>query len=146
MTFQVLEIHDLQGNRRVLAVDLRHVLIALGESAKKSTWVVSKAEPWADDFFVEATGEGAVELEQLAESGERVTGLHLLDIANRTHQVIWGVFLGFHSLSGHTPWIIVHAVDSSYFEVHTNDNTALQLIKNAFTDVRPGRFRKFKLD
>lgn len=143
---KVLEIHDMKPSGNFLAVDLRHILDVLGDAASQSFWRVCKPEVWNDDFFVEATGEGAKDLEQLAETGVRIPGLELLEIAHRTHQVIWGLFAGYEMPAAGKPWIFIYAVDSSRYEVHTDSEVALGIIQECFNDVRLGEPHEIKFD
>lgn len=141
-----LKIQDIEPNGNFLSVDLKEVLLALGALATSSLWRVALAEPWDGEFLFEATGDGAAELEHLAETGLRISGLKLQDIANRTRQVIWGIFAGFKAPSDEIPWIFIHAFDSSWFEVHTDSDDALELIYENFSKVSPGESRVFHLD
>ena len=81
-----------------------------------------------------ATGGGGVELEALERSGEEVSGSRLLEIAERTEQVIWGEFRAFRDTGRGEPWIGVIAVDSSHFEVWCEDEAVLARARTAFKD------------
>jgi len=123
-----LRINDMQPGR-VLAVDLRHVLRALGRDASSATWTVSGVE--ADDEELFATGDGALELEALAVSGERISGNLLSDISERTHQVIWGDFRAFKD-EGQSPWLRITAYDSTWYGVVCEDRAVVERIASCF--------------
>jgi hypothetical protein len=142
---KVLEIHDA-GPHSALTFDLKDVLAALGNLAASSQWQVAKAEHFEGEDYFEATGEGGTELEKLTRSGLRISCLELQDVANRTRQVIWGIFAGYRSSDEVSPWIIIYAFDSSWYEVHTDDEVALHRIRKNFLVVRVGEPRTFMLD
>jgi hypothetical protein len=129
---RTIQIHDL--TRGVLAFDLREILAALGPRAHGTYWTVSDVASPAQ--ALDATGDGAVVLEELALSGERTTGASLINIARTVRQTIWGEFSGYSDKAAEEPWIVIVAVDSSWFEVRSDDAAALAGIRDAFKDVR----------
>ncbi len=131
----IFEIHDMRADRYVLAVDLRHVLAALNERAASSEWEAGAVT--ADDENLWAVGDdGAVrELEALAASGERLSGATLTALANRIDQVIWGEFRAFDRAAS-SPWVVVRAIDSTFYEIESDDPFVAEAIRSAFNDVR----------
>jgi len=127
-----IRIHDLDGNG--LAFDLRHVLRALAPRSLGAKWMITSS---IESYF-EATGEGGLRLEQLAEERVQIIGSELLSIADNTWQVIWGDFIGFLHEAPDTEWLIIRAVDSSFFEIETSDQICTAAIKSHFHDVRVG--------
>ncbi len=82
------------------------------------------------------TGEEAADrLEALAQSKERISGKLLAKLANSVHQVIWGEFRAYEAQTI-SPWVIVRAIDSSWYEVETDDEQVLARMRSAFKDVR----------
>jgi hypothetical protein len=120
----------------VLAFDLREVLVALGPRALKAFWTIGGVTSRGE--ALDATGDGAAALEQLARSGERVSGVRLEKIARKVKQVIWGEFNGYED-SSENPWVTVIAFDSSWYEIQSADATALDRIRSAFRQVRSVR-------
>jgi hypothetical protein len=119
-----VKIRDLESGRNVLAVDLRHVFSALGSRALDSEWRVRGV--WA---------EGAAEAELNAFDGnELVSGQRLATLAQNVIQVIDGEFSAFDP-GNKVPWVIVEAVDSSYYTVRSDDTNVLAKIRSAFGDV-----------
>lgn len=125
-----LAIFDLDGFR--LAFDLRDVLRVLAPRSLSATWTIRTP----DASFFEATGAGGGRLEELADVSAQVSGDELLALADDTVQVIWGEFLGALPDDPNREWLIVRAVDSSFFEIETSDEAALATIKSSFKDVR----------
>lgn len=126
MTLRIFDLED-----RALAFDLRDLLRLLAPLSLQARWTVSSFE---DEF--EATGEGAVRLEQLANNESSITGNDLAALADNTWQIIWGEFAGVLAGGSDRPWITIRAVDSSFFEVETSDEAAAAKIISHFRDVR----------
>jgi hypothetical protein len=124
-----VRIHDLQPDRRVLAVDLRHVISVLGDRALSSVWRVR--DVWA-------TGEATNELEALDESAA-ISGRDLLALSQRVVQIIDGVFSAFDSDSP-SSWVVVEACDSSFYAVHSDEDSVLAAVRNHFHRVEPHEY------
>ena len=113
----------------MLAVDLQHVLDLFGERAIQSWWRAS--EVWATG---KETGQAAQELKQLADGRTFIAGEHLSRIAHSLVQVIDGELSAFERGSD-SPWLIVRAVDSSFYEVFSTEPTVLDRVRTAFQKV-----------
>ena len=118
-------IDDMRSDIHVLAVDLRDVLAALGDRATNSEWRVR--DVWA-------TGDDSAEQLQSLEGATGITGQRLRELAQDVTQVIDGVFSGFESGSVEA-WVVVEAVDSSYYLVRSDDPKVLDLIRSTFHHV-----------
>ncbi|MCJ2128255.1 hypothetical protein [Methylobacterium sp. E-045] len=127
-----VRIYDMADS--MLDFDLRHILAALGTQAIEYSWMVSGVAAY--DAAFDATGEQAGRLDELATSGRRIRGDRLRDLANGTQQVIWGEFQAYADASATVPVLIVRAIDSSFYEVATNDSYVLQNLRATFRDVR----------
>jgi hypothetical protein len=102
------------------------VLAALGERGTNSEWRVR--DVWA-------TGDDASAAELGSLDGTiAVTGQRLRELAEDVTQVIDGVFSAFESGSVE-PWVVVEAVDSSYYLVRSDDPSVLDVIRNTFHHV-----------
>lgn len=132
----LLTINDLD-DRGVLAFDLRDLLRVIGPRAAAAEWAI--VEPVESSF--EATGEGGGRLEALAEASAQISGAELIAIADETQQVIWGDFVGRLPNAPHQDWLTIRAFDSSFFEVETSDEEAIERVKFHFRDVRLGTAR-----
>jgi len=124
-----IRIRDL-APRGYLAFDLSDILGLLGERAIRSRWRA---------VAVWATGkervEGQTELEDLAKARSWIEGEHLNRLAHEdVQQVIDGEFSGFDQGSD-SPWVIICAVDSTYYEVYSREPGVLQSVRAAFKDV-----------
>lgn len=125
----ILRIHDAQPGGG-LAFDLRDILAVLQPRAGNAEWEVYHAD---EEFWV--TGEDTRAIEALVGSGERVPGKTLSSLANEIHQVIWGEFRAFDGAAA-KPWVIVRAIDSSYFEIETDDDALAALVQQHFNVVQ----------
>jgi len=117
-------IRDLEADRRVLAVDLRHVLSALGPRVLASEWRVR--EVWAE-------GDAKPHLEAF-DGSELIAGQRLAALAQDASQIIDGEFSAFEPGKS-TPWVVVEAVDSTYYAVRSDDSSVLAQVRSAFHDV-----------
>jgi hypothetical protein len=117
-------IKDLAPERRVLAVDLRHVLTTLGPRALGSDWQVCGV--WAE-------GDSKAELEAF-DGRQFVPGSRLATLAQNVSQIIDGEFIAFESGQG-VPWVVVEAVDSTYYAVRSDEPAILAQIRSAFREV-----------
>ncbi len=120
-----LRIKDL-APQGFLACDLRDFLKLLGEAACPLRWRVS-GDVWA-------TGPQSEELESIANSDLRITSEKLAELAQAVNQVIDGEFVGY--LPGEDePWVIIQAIDSSYYEFFCSEPSMLQRARDRFVDV-----------
>lgn len=125
-----LTIHDLAGS--TLAFDLRDVVRVLAPVSLSAIWTIKSPE---DEAF-EATGTGGLRLAELAEATARISGEELQSIANATTQVIWGDLVGALPDKPDQEWLIIRAIDSSFYAIETLDRAAVEKVKLNFTDVR----------
>lgn len=118
-----ITIRDIDAERGVLAFDLRDILEILGEKGLVSVWTAVGVEV--------ASGVSAARMEALADEQETIIGNELQHLAKTVNQVIDGEFKG--TLPGGTaPWIVVRAVDSSAYDVETDDEQLLSEIRSRF--------------
>jgi hypothetical protein len=134
-----LRIHDLRDGR-VLALDLGDLIDLLAPRSLEASWTVSPVRleyPTGgrchDEFMV--TGLGGDQLENLAASGSSVSGLVLSEYARATQQVIWGQFVATHPEQTGA-WVVIRAIDSTFYEITTSDDIVLAKIGSAYQDVR----------
>lgn len=121
-----ITIRDIDPERGVLAFDLHDILELLGEKGLVSQWEVRAVEV--------ASGVAATRLERLADEESVVDGNELLSLARAVNQVVDGEFKG--TLPGEAkPWVIVRAVDSSAYDVETDDKRLLDGIRRRFSVV-----------
>ena len=130
-----LRIYDLK--QHVLALDLRDLLRLLAPGSFDANWIVStvkSSEPGHEWF--EATGEGGEQLEELAQHDARLSGSELAALAENTRQVIWGEFVGSRPTQSDKTWVTIRAIDSTFYEIDTDDETVLSKISSTYKDVR----------
>jgi len=137
-----LRIYDYRNG--VLALDLRGLVDLLAPRSLEANWTVSPVtlkDPQLghsiDEFMITGPGQpGQDHLEQLAASGSPVSGDTLSRAAHTTWQVIWGQFVA--TLPGQKDaWVVIRAIDSTFYEVNSADEAVLNAIRSAFR-VAPG--------
>lgn len=130
-----LRVYDL--NQHVLALDLRDLLRLLAPRSLEGRWVVStvKSSMSGDEWF-EATGEGGEQLERLAQDDVQLSGFDLAALAEKTLQVIWGEFVGLEPTRSDKRWVTIRAVDSTFYEIDSDDEAVLNKISSTYKDVR----------
>ncbi len=107
-----------------LQFDLAQVLAALGRAAAKSRWTCADLQYTSkDELDIPA-------LERAAIPGEEVLGSDLIEAKGNLLQVIDGQFTGIDKDGA--PWVIVRAVDSSWWEVWSNHNWVHDAIRAHF--------------
>jgi hypothetical protein len=111
-----------------LAFDLRDILTALGPRVGKSQWRCDVEEC--------ISIEGIEYLEEKYNVSTPIPGKTLIELANITRRMIDGTFQAFDS-NADLPWVIIEAIDSSYWEVRTDDQAALESLRKKFHDIEP---------
>ena len=117
-------IRDSSGN--TLNFDLKDIVAVLGERTINSYWLCS------GDF--EYTSEADIPIEALDNAydrGERIKGSEFINIIKRLIQVIDGTFEAFE-INKKQPWVIIRAIDSSWWEVFSNEPVILDNIRARF--------------
>jgi hypothetical protein len=147
MPMTTLRIYDYRDSG-VLALDLRDLIDLFAPRSLESSWIVSPVSleyptlgRTLDEFMV--TGQGGDQLERLAASGSSVSGLILAEYAHATNQVIWGQFVATHPEQADA-WVVIRAIDSTFYEITTSDDAALAKIRSAYKDVRVGLVRSLR--
>jgi hypothetical protein len=87
---------------------------------------------------VEAAGNpsSAQELEALSEQGQLVPGDALIELADRGVQVIEGELIG-QRRGASEPWILLRGVDSSWWDVETDNEALLTALRAAYPAATP---------
>src|SRR5688572_19406312 len=86
-----------------LAFDLRDILALLPDRVRACTWVC---------HHVECSGPRSAALHAASESGDRLQGSKLLELADGIQQTIEGTFSAY--LPGNNrPWCIMRAIDGA---------------------------------
>ncbi len=128
-----LRIYDLE-DRWVLTVDLARLLVLLVPRSLQAEWTVNPVRSDSQDLF-EASGAGGEELEALAAKHAVVSGAGLSTLAMNSPQIVWGEFVA--RLPGETSsWLTLRAIDSTFYQVETEDDAVLAKIRSTYNDVR----------
>lgn len=120
-----ITIDDRDATNR-LAFDLKDVLEVIGTPAKDSRWRIAAVSA--------LNGDAATELHSLSDEGTEIPGHLLFELANRVGQVIEGTFVALRPTGG-TPWLTIYAVDSSAYDVETDDDDILARLRARFRSV-----------
>lgn len=120
---QGITISDKKNN--VLAFDLIDILKIIGEKAINSTWKISD---------VECIGKDAEKLQNISDYSNQISGKELFSISSNLLQVIDGVFEAYLD-EENLPWLIIRAVDSSEYDIESNDKVLIAKIKNSYSTV-----------
>jgi len=131
-----LRISEVQNE--ALAVDLCDLIDMLAPRSLDANWVVSpvvlddaRLGRSIEEFMVVDTDR----LDLFAATGSPVSGAMLSEAAHEARQVIWGQFVA--RLPGCSDaWIGIRAVDSTFYEITTSDETVLDRIRSTYNDVR----------
>jgi hypothetical protein len=130
-----LEIHDTLEDRSFLAVDLRHIITALKHRAAEADWEIGAVTSHAEGLWAVGDEDAVQKLETMAALGGRVPGQTFAAVANNIHQVVWGEFRAFDH-AALSPWVVIRAIDSTFYEVYSEDLGVIESIRSTFTDVR----------
>ena len=60
----------------------------------------------------------------------------LVSAAATMPQAIWAQFAGFRAMKTSEPWIVLSAIDSSFWRIETDDFAVLRMVRTNFADVR----------
>lgn len=132
---ETIRIYDLKGN--VLSVGLKDLLRLLAPRSLAADWTVSTVKSSRSEHeWFDATGEGGARLEALAQDNQHLSGADLAALAEKTRQVIWGEFVGSAPTQPNRTWVIIRAIDSTYYEIETDDEAVLNKVRSSYDDVR----------
>jgi hypothetical protein len=112
------------GGRGPLSFDLRDVLVALGDRAYDVRWRC------ADLRYTSKDERDIPILERLGRRGESVPGAELMAGIEELAQVVDGEFEGLEKNG--LRWVLIRAVDSSWWEVWTDDASVMDGVRNRF--------------
>ena len=136
-----LRIYDLRDG--TLAVHLPDLIDLLSPHSFEASWIVSPVSvkyptlgPSLDEFMIAGPGRPAEDqLEILAISGASVSGEIFSKYAQETYQAIFGQFVATLP-EQMDAWVVISAIDSTFYEVSTSDEMVLVKIMSAYKDVR----------
>jgi hypothetical protein len=106
-----------------LSFDLRDILAVIGEPVRKSRWRCY------DLWFTAKRNE---KFSEFRESRLKLTGDELMQFAFEIHQTIDGRFEATGEGAAKKPWLVIKAVDSSWFEVWTSKPKIIEKLKERF--------------
>jgi hypothetical protein len=112
-------------NRGILSVSLDALLFIVQDAIADSRW---------DCHNVEAVGSTAAELHRLCDSRIEFNSAILRSLASGADQIIDGEFRAFKPDESR-PWLIIRAVDSSAYDVETENPSLLHMLRSRFQRV-----------
>jgi hypothetical protein len=110
-------------SKNLMPVELTEILATVGDAARQSRWSLSGIEALG--------GCAADELHQLSDEHQAVDGTRLAHLAAGVSQIIDGEFRAFRD-AAESPWLVIYAVDSSAYDVLTDDDATLRRLRNRF--------------
>ena len=115
------------GGGGVLSFDLRDILEAIGEPALSSEWRCLR-------LWYTAVKDGT--FSEFRETRLRLSGKEIVEFAFSVHQTIDGEFIAKKD-GANKPWLIIRAVDSSWFEVWSSKKKVLEELEARLAKVTP---------
>lgn len=114
------------GGGSFLSFDLRDILAAVGEPVLSSRWRCR--DLW---YIAERDGK----FNEFREARQKLTGEEMIRFAGSIHQTIDGRFEARGGGAAKRPWLIILAVDSSWFEVWSSKRKVLERVRRRFEKV-----------
>lgn len=109
-----------------LSFDLRHILNAIGEPVLYSQWDCL-------DLWYTASRDG--ELYEFQETRRKLSGQEMIQLAESIHQTIDGRFEARSDGATKRLWLVILAVDSSWYEVWSSKREVIERIRICFEQV-----------
>ena len=123
------------GEAGGLTFDLAQLVEALGARARVARWRAVPSPSYVSDVDVaafDAAGDS---------SGPWISGEEMLAHARAIRQVIDGEFQAVQPGELSALWLVLRAVDSSWWEVYSDDPEVEAALRRAFHDIRPARYQ-----
>jgi hypothetical protein len=141
MPMTTLRIYDYRNG--ALALDLRDLVDLFAPRSLEASWTASPVRMnhpdlgrLYDEFMMTGPGQpGQNPLEVLAANGSSVSGVTFSEAAHAAWQVIWGQFVATLP-EQNDAWVVIRAIDSTFYEVSTSDEMVLAKIGSTYKDVR----------
>jgi hypothetical protein len=115
-----------QGVNSFLSFDLRDILATIGEPAIASRWRCR-------DLYYTARKGGKLDAHR--EARLKLSGGELARLASEIIQTFDGQFEARGEGAARRPWLIIRAVDGSWFEVWSSKPAVLERLKSRFKNV-----------
>jgi hypothetical protein len=115
-----------RDERGTMAVELNELLQLVGPPVRESDWELKNVEC--------VGGSAATDCHRLSNSGQRISGDQVIRLAAGVDQFIDGEFEAYRK-DAPRPWLIIRAVDSSAYDVESEDTRLLRRIQERFRNV-----------
>jgi hypothetical protein len=103
------------------------ILSLIGEVLHGSVWKCSG---------LDCPGKNADTIHNIPDQKQVISGSELLEIMSGVYQTIDGKFEGYLNVE-QTPFLIIEAIDSSFFDVWSSDRTIIDKLTSHFEKVSP---------
>ncbi|MEO8881992.1 MAG: hypothetical protein ABI377_01010 [Devosia sp.] len=131
---KAIEIWDLRGQ---VFMTLGDILAPLPQRVLRSAWTVSDyVTPKNGEEYFEVHSTGDDRISRVANTEERLSGDALASIAKAAPGVVWATFRAYDPSDAPIPWIVLHAIDSTFWRCETRDIPSRQALMKSFKDVR----------
>jgi hypothetical protein len=113
---------------------LAKIVTVLGPAARAAEWRALGGLSYVGDVEVPA-----FEFKEPG-PGPWISGPELIAAAGQILQVIDGRFEARSERGAAGPWLVLRAVDSSWWEVYSDDSKVEESLRRAFHDIRPAKY------
>jgi len=132
----VLHIHNPKFEVQILEINLRSCLTVLEPFVSCFDWKISTVyNAMNQELYFEVTGDLEPIFQTLLTSDQFISK-HELDLSSQlTHQLIWVELRGFESITAIEPTVFIRAIDSTFFEIETENPEIIERVKQCFKNV-----------
>ena len=133
MRYQPLNVLDVH---RGVFLTFRDIMAALSPRVADTCWTLGEFTEVDGTKLLEMVVEGSNGLDEDPVIN-RLPHSQLSEAMKSVRQIIWGTLTGYERTSP-TPWIVLSAIDSSFWRIETDDLETRRRIRRKFTHVREG--------
>jgi hypothetical protein len=120
-----ITIMDRDPRSGAVTVSLSKLLALLNRRGRSSKWLIRSAD---------ASGASAGQLHRAADDKTMLSGSALANIAGHLDQLLEGELFAFGPDDAR-PWLVIRSVDSSSWDVATDDEAILRQIRSRYSSV-----------
>lgn len=115
-------------------LDLTSILQVIAPLASDTQWQLRDFIDDDGEEWFEVGDDGWTQRADLKASVVPTSAL--VSVAATIPQAIWAQFAGFRASDTSEAWIVLSAIDSSFWRVETDDPAVLSIVRTCFSDVR----------
>jgi hypothetical protein len=125
-----IKIRDSLFESNILNFDLKEVLQTISSLTGNLSWTVHDVSDYGENL--EITGPASAAFESTRDLHGSLTNKELVELASKTEQCIWAEFQGRESRTKNECSLIIRAIDSSFWEVESENLEVLLLLEKRF--------------